>query len=105
MLHKLRVFLGIEQAENALSLAQRSIDDARYVIAHPNASAVNPQSPRVGDQRIITCFAWLPIRTLDGEQCWLQRVRIRQVYITSMRKFGFGSVWTMRWVDGEFVRD
>ena len=69
----------------------------------PETPSSSPQSPKYGDQRIITRFAWLPIHTLDNDRRWLQRVRIRQIYITGMRKFGFGSVWSMRWVNGEFV--
>ena len=32
-------------------------------------------------QRVITKFAWLPIRTEDGEIRWLERVAIMQTYL------------------------
>jgi len=103
MLKKLRVFWGFEQAENAVDLENHSIDTGRSVLSHKYIPASNPQSPKIGEQRIVTRFAWLPIRTLNGDRRWLQRVHIRQIYLTSMRKFGFGSVWKSRWLNGDFV--
>lgn len=105
MFNKLRVFLGIEHAENALWLAQHSIDEAKAILTRPYIPTSNPQSPKQGDQRVVKRFAWLPIRTMDGQRRWLQQVQIRQVYLCKMRKFGFGSVWTMIWANGEFVSD
>lgn len=32
-------------------------------------------------QRTITKFAWLPIKTKDGEVRWLERVVIKQTYL------------------------
>lgn len=50
--------------------------------------------PYHGQQRVITKFALLPVRTEDGEIRWLERVAIMQTYL--INPFG-------HWVNDYFV--
>ena len=39
------------------------------------------KKPYHGQQRVVTGFALLPVKTKDGEVRWLERVNIMQTYL------------------------
>ena len=39
--------------------------------------------PKLGDERIVRRFAFLPVYTLDGVRVWLEYYTAHQMYITN----------------------
>lgn len=61
--------------------------------------------PKVGDRRIVSYFAWLPVG-IGGEVRWLERVTIEQIYRREVRidDQGYGYVFECGgWVNLDFM--
>ena len=57
-----------------------------------------PPKVEVGDERIITKFSWFPIR-IRNEFCWMETVRIKQMWGVTMNFCGFN----YHWINQEFL--